>query len=165
MSNLTYYLAWLAAGLVAIALVSAAITRHLRLRVACRANAAQLLDALASYSGWVAAQRRVAFFQGDAQGEDSPLHEVRAIQQSWFPELSEETAQLLAAHAGLIDFLWAQQMLRLRDAEAWLESDHEARFMAFWRLHRHAVHAIGEKLKLVAGVMDEELEEGSTFPA
>ena len=165
MSNLTYYLAWLAAGLALIAIASAVIARHLRLRAERRVKAAELLDAMARYSGWVAAQRRTAFFQGDAQDKDSALQEVRAVQQQWFPDLSEQAAQLFDAHAALIDFLWTQQMLRLKDAEAWLESDHDTRFMELWRLHRLAVHVISEQLKLASGVADEEFDAGSTFPA
>jgi hypothetical protein len=163
-SNATYYLAWLAAGLVLTAITSAAITRHLRRRVERRVKAVELLDALARYSGWVTAQRRIAFFQGEAQDSDLPLQELCVIQQRWFPELSQEMAQLLAVHAGLVDFLRVQQALRLKDAEAWLESDHDGRFMEFWRSHRHAVHATGEKVKLVTGLADE-VGAGSTFPA
>jgi len=163
-SNATYYLAWLAAGLVLIAITSAAITRHLRRRVERRVKAAELLDALARYSGWVTAQRRVVLLQGAPQDGDLPLQEFCVIQQRWFPELSEEMAQLLAVHAGLVDFLRAQQTLRLKDTEAWLESDPDSRFVEFWRSHRHAVHATGEKVRLVAGVADEA-GAGSTFAA
>lgn len=165
MSNTTYYLAWLAAGLAIIAVLSAAITRHLRLRMLRRMKAAELLDALAGYTGWIAAQRRAAFFQGDAQEGDSPLREVRIIQRDWFPELSEEAAQLFDVHARLIDFLWTQQMLRLKDAEAWLESDHDTRFMLLWRLHRQAAQAASEKLRLLVCGGERGPEAESTFPA
>ena len=165
MSNYAYYLAWLAAGLALTAIASAAIARHFRLRVARRAQGAALLDALARYSGWVAAQRRLAFFQGDTQDADGPLRQVRDILQKWFPELAAETGELFSAHAGLIEFLWSQQLLRLKDAEAWIESNHDTRFMTLWRAHRHAVHAIGEKMKRAGGVVDDEVDAGSTFPA
>lgn len=166
MSSLSYYyLLWLAGGLVAIAIVSAGIARHLRLRLLRRAKAAQALDALARYCDWVAAQGRTAFFQGDARGEDSPLQEVRAIRQQWFPELSPETAEIFAVHARLIDFLWTQQMLRVSDPEAWLESDHERQFMDLWRLHLRAVQQAVEKLRMVAGVADLDQEPGKTFAA
>jgi hypothetical protein len=166
-SNTTYYLAWLAAGLAAAAVASALITRHLRWRLARRARAVELLDALASYTGWIAAQRRAVFFQGDSQDGDSPLQQVRAIQRGWFPELWDEMAELFEVHARLVDFLWTQQMLRLKDAEAWLESDHDAGFMRLWRLHREAAHAVGGKLKAVAGDGDGDLvpDAESTFPA
>jgi hypothetical protein len=165
LSNTTYYLAWLAAGLAIIAALSAAITRHLRWRVLRRAKALQLIDALMGYSGWIATQRHAASFQGDARQGESPLQEVRLIQREWFPELSEAAAQLLEVHARLIDFLWAQQMLRLTDAEAWLESDHDARFMQLWRLHREAAQAASDKLKLLAGGGEMGVEAETTFPA
>ena len=154
MSNLSYYLLWLAAGLLAIAAFSASITQRLRLRVLRRLKAAQVLDALARYSDWVAAQGRTPFFQGDAHDEDSPLQEVRVLRRQWFPELSNEAAEIFAVHARLIDFLWTQQMLRVSDPEAWLESDYDSQFLDLWRLHLRAVQEIAEKLRLVAGVAD-----------
>lgn len=154
MSNLSYYLLWLAGGLLAIAIISAGITRHLRLQLLRRLKAAQALDALARYSDWVAAQGRTAFFQGDAREEDAPLQEVRRINRQWFPELSAETAEIFAVHARLIDFLWTQQMLRVSDPEAWLESDHERRFMELWRLHLRAVNQTVDKLGLAGGMAD-----------
>ena len=165
MSNLSYYLLWLAGGLVVIALVSAGITRHLRLRLLRRLKAVQVLDALARYSDWVAAQGRTPFFQGDARQEDSPLQQVRAIRKQWFPELSNETAEIFAVHARLIDFLWTQQMLRVSDPEAWLESDYDRQFMDLWRLHVRAVNETVEKLRQVAGVADLGQAPGETFAA
>lgn len=165
MSNLSYYLLWLVGGLLAIAAISAGITRHLRLRLLRRLKATQVLDALARYSDWVAVQGRTPYFQGDAREEDSPLQEVRTIRQQWFPELSNEAAEIFAVHARLIDFLWTQQMLRVSDPEAWLESDYDRQFMDLWRLHLRAVHEIVEKLRLVAGVSDLGQEPGKTFAA
>jgi hypothetical protein len=153
-SSLSYYLLWLAGGLLAIAFISAGVARYLRLRLMRRLKAIQVLDALARYSDWVAAQGHTPYFQGDAREEDSPLQEVRTIRQQWFPELSNETAEIFAVHARLIDFLWTQQMLRVRDPEAWLESDYDSQFMGLWRLHARAVHAAVEKLRLVAGMAD-----------
>lgn len=166
LSHTAYYLVWLAAGLALVAIASAGIARHLRLRVLRRAKAAQLLDALATYSDWVAMQRRAAYFQGDAQEADSPLQDVRNIQRDWFPELSEEATQLFEVHAHLIDFLWAQHLLRLKDADAWFESDHDVRFMQLWRSHRDAAQATAEKLKGLAGLAEQGIDEAKrTFPA
>jgi hypothetical protein len=164
-SNLSYYLLWLAGGLAVIALISAGITRHLRLRLQRRLKAAQLLGALTLYSDWVAAQGRTPFFEGDARQEDSPLQQVRAIRKQWFPELSNETAEIFAVHARLIDFLWTQQMLRTSDPEAWLESDYDKQFMGLWRLHVRAVNAAVRKLRPVARVTDLVQAPGKTFAA
>jgi hypothetical protein len=164
-SNTTYYLAWLAAGLAIIAALSAALTRRLRWRVLRRAKALELVDALACYTGWIAAQRHAASFQGDAREGESPLQDIRLIQRDWFPELAEEAAQLLEVHARLIDFLWARQMLRLTDPDAWFESDHDTRFMQLWRLHREVAQAASDRLKLLAGGDEMGMEAGSTFPA
>lgn len=165
MSNASYYMLWLAGGLLAIAIVSAGIARHLHRRLLRRLRAVRMLDALARYSDWVAAQRHTAFFQGDARDEESPLQEVHQMSRQWFPELSGQSAEIFAVHARLIDFLWTQQLLRLSDPEAWLESDHDGRFMDLWRLHLRAVQGIVEKLKLVAGADVLGQEPGTTFPA
>jgi len=153
-SNFSYYLLWLAGGLLAIALISAVIARHLRLRLLRRLKAAQMLDALGRYSDWVAAQRRTVFFQGYAREKDASLHEAHVIGRQWFPELGVEAAEIFAVHARLIDFLWAQQMLRLSDPEGWLESDYDAQFMDLWRLHLRALEGTVEKLRLAAGADD-----------
>lgn len=165
LSNTTYYLAWLAAGLVLAAALSAAITQHVRWRALRRVKAGQLLDALAAYSGWIALQRRATFFDGDAREGGSPLHEVRAIQREWFPELAAEAAELFDVHARLIDFLWAQQVMRLKDAEAWLDTDADGRFVLLWRLHRDAAQAARDRLELLCGASDPGWEVESTFPA
>lgn len=151
LSNTTYYLVWLAAGLLMIAALSAVITWHLRWRAMRRVKAAQLLEALEIYTAWIGAQRQATLFGGDAHESESPLREARLIQREWFPELSAETAELFDIHARLINFLWAQQMLRMKDAEAWLESDYDTRFVQLWRLHRDAAGAAAEKLAQLAG--------------
>ncbi len=164
MSNGAYYLLWLTAGLVLVAIASAVVARRLRLALQRRLKAAELLDALDRYSDWVAAQRRTAFFQGDIQ-KDSPLEQVRALRQHWFPELSGEAAELFAVHARLIDFLWGQQQLRQRDPEAWLVGDHEAKFAELWHQHLLSVWAAAAKLELVAGAQLDRPRPGAASPA
>lgn len=123
-----------------------------------------MLDALASYSEWVAAQRRAVAFKGEPQGPDAPLEQARALGLALFPELAAGMLELLAQHEQLVNFLWRQQLLRLQDPELWLESDHDGRFMALWREHRLAVHRLADRLRLEARpVIDAEPE--SIFPA
>lgn len=165
LSNTTYYLALLAAGLAIVAALSAAITLHVRWRALRRVMAGQLLEALAAYTAWVAAQRGAAFFEGDSRDGGSALRDVRRIQRDWFPELSGEAAELFDVHARLIDFLWSQQLMRMTDAEAWLDSDHELRFAQLWRLHREAARLAGDKLELLAGGSGLAWQVESTHPA
>lgn len=165
MSNFAYFSLWLAAALVVIAFISAAIAKHLRLRELRREQAVKMLDALARYSDWVASQRRSTFFQGEDRETQSPLEVARTIRVGWFPELSTEMVELFVVHNRLIDFLWPQQLLRLKDPEAWLESDHDKRFMELWRQHRYAIHTLADKLQLVAGNQSAEAESESIFPA
>lgn len=164
MSNFAYHALWLALALVAIGIASALITRHLRRRELRRVAAEEMLDALARYSEWMALQRRAVAFQDEPRGPQAPLEQARALGSRWFPELSAGLVELMAVHASLVEFLWGQQLLRLQDPEAWLESDHDRRFMELWRQHRLAVHRLADRLRLVARpLVDAEPE--SIFPA
>lgn len=164
MSSLAYYLLWLAGGLVVIAIISALITRHLKRRVMRRLKVGEVMDALMRYSEWVEGQRALPF-NGNLQEGASALRELRALGQQWFPELGAQAAQLGAVHARLVEFLTAQQALRLQDPEAWLESDHEARFMEQWREHAEVAQQMFDKLRLVAAGADAGPEGGTIFPA
>lgn len=155
MSSIAYYSLWLVAALIAIALVSATIARGLRLREVRRLKALELLEALGRYSEWVAGQRRVTFFQGE--GEDvTALEEARHIKQGWFPELAGDMVEILVVHNRLVDFLWNQQLLRFKDPELWLDSDHDSRFLELWRQHRYAVDGVQIKLRSLAHVQHAE---------
>jgi hypothetical protein len=146
-SNLQYYLLWLAGGLVIVAAVSAFITQRLRRSLIRRLKAVELLDALSRYSEWIAAQRRNLLFQGDVQEDASAVAEMRAIVWQWFPDLEGATAQVFAVHTRLIGFLASQQALRLQDPEAWLESDHDLRFLEQWRELDAAVERMAQELR------------------
>lgn len=159
MSNTVYYSVWLVAALIAIALISATLVRALRVRELRRQKALELLDALSRYSEWVAAQRRAAFFQGEKEDAAAPLEEARRIGRAWFKELAGELVDLLIVHNRLVDFLWNQHLLRLRDPEAWLESDHDTRFLQLWRQHRHALEGVQVKLRSLAPVQESERNE------
>ena len=165
MSRFAYYLLWLAVGLVIVAIISALITRHLKRRVMRRLMAAELMDALMRYSDWVAGQRTNLRFDGALQEEASGLGEMRALRQQWFPDLSVQAAQLCTVHARLVEFLTGQQALRLQDPEAWLESDHEARFLEHWRQHVAAMQQMLDKLRQTAEGVEAEPGGGTIFPA
>ena len=72
---------------------------------------------------------------------------------------------LLESHGRFIEFLWSQQALRLRDPEAWLDSDHDKRFMVLWRDHRGAVHALADRLRESVRDPIVDAEPESVFPA
>jgi hypothetical protein len=164
-SSFAYYLAWLAVGLVIIAVISALITRHLRRRVMRRLWAAEMFDALMRYSEWVASQRTTLLFNGALQEDASGLGEVCALGRQWFPDLSAQLAQICAVHTRLVEFLAGQQLLRLQDPEAWLESDFEARFLEHWRQHVASVQQMLDKLRLTAEGAEAGAQSGTIFPA
>ena len=158
-SNIVYFSLWLVAALLAIAVVSATIARSLRLREVRRQKALELLEALGRYSEWVAAQRRTAFFQGEGDDAATPLEEARHIKQGWFPELAGNMVEILIVHNRLVDFLWNQQLLRLKDPEGWLESDHDTRFLELWRQHRYAIEDVQIKLRSLAHFQEPGQDE------
>jgi hypothetical protein len=158
-SNIVYFSLWLVAALIAVALVSATIARSLRMREVRRQKALELLDALGRYSEWVAAQRRAAFFEGEGEDSSSALEDARHIKQGWFPELAGDMVEILTVHNRLVDFLWNQQLLRFKDPEGWLESDHDTRFLELWRQHRYAIEGVQIKLSSLAHVQEAEQDE------
>ncbi len=165
MSLLQYHALWIAIALSGIAVASAVITHRLRLRELRRLQAEQALEALARYCEWLAAQRRAAVFQGEPPAEQSALARLCALQQAAFPELCGATVALLLAHGRMLDFLWRQQVLRDGDTDAWLESDHDGRFLALWREHGAAVHQLADRLRERAGVPLDDAEPEAVFPA
>jgi hypothetical protein len=148
-----YFGLWLAAALVAIGFLSAFLARQRRWRELRRAQGLRMLAALERYCGWVGMQRRAPQFQGESAEAVQALDEARATQQASFPELASEMAQLLTVHEHLMHFLRDQQELRMRDAEAWLESDHDARFDALAEHEAHLIAAMRRKLSL-AGALE-----------
>jgi hypothetical protein len=146
-STAGYYLLWLAAGLAVSAALSSAIDAHLRMRELRRFQAVQLRDALAQYSQWIFSQRHAAFFDADVQEAGMALvRELCVLQRHCFPELAEHAREILTIHEGLIAFMRAQDALRRQDAEAWLESDHDARFMELWRQHQAVTQSVIREL-------------------
>jgi hypothetical protein len=166
MQALLYHATWVSAALVVIAVASAWLSRRRLVRDLRRQHAEDALEALAAYSEWLAAQRRHAAFQGDRTDAAAPLSRLRQLQQASFPELAPALVQLFDLHARLLDFLWRQQMLRVRDPEAWLESDHDGRFMGLWREHRDVVHGVAQRLRSrTGGELLVDAEPESVFPA
>ena len=165
MHGLLYHASWIAVVLVLVAGASGWLSTRLRVRETRRQHAEEALDALARYSEWLAAQRRHPQFQGTPLTGTAPLARLRGLQQACFPDLAPALVDLLEVHARLVDFLWRQHVLQLRDLEGWLESDHDRRFMALWREHRQAVHGLAECLRSRAGGLLVDAEPESVFPA
>jgi len=164
MSGLLYHALWVAIALLAAALASALLTRRAA-RLALRRDCArQALEALARQCEWLAAQRRNPGFDGEPRGASAPLGVLLRCQAQALPELATGTSALLQVHGRAIDFLWRQQLLRLRDPEAWLDSDHDRRFMDLWQDHQAAVQGLAEQLRAVAGSVEQDPEPEFVFP-
>jgi hypothetical protein len=145
------FAACLIAALLALCALSALVARLKSRRDLRRAQADQLLRPLQRYSAWVCAQRLAAVFDGDRQAV-TLLEDAHAVHAAWFPELARDMAKLMAVHRRLVHFLGAQHALWLRDPQHWLESEHDQRFMALWRQHRFALHALLARLEQVTRV-------------
>ena len=147
MSTFAYYAAWLLVGLLLTALVSAFLTRTMRRRE----QALLLAEALARHSVWVAAQRSRTELDLRREDADSALQQASAVQSRWFPRLAPELGDVMAIDQRIEGFLITQHRLRIEDPEAWLESDHDERFMALWRDYLAALDRLNEKLRAVTG--------------
>jgi hypothetical protein len=159
-----YFTLWLLAALVAIGVLSAWIARYRRLRTLRHEQAVRMLQALRSYTEWVGSLRHAHPFTGESADAARDLDEACALRIRWFPELAGEMAEVLAMHARLMQFLAMQQQLRLQDAEAWLESDHDGRFLALWRQQLLAIRFMREKLKLLE-TLDDPAPTAAPAPA
>ncbi|MBL0422939.1 hypothetical protein JI739_21565 [Ramlibacter sp. AW1] len=156
-STLAYYVLWLSVGLLLVAIASGLITRTLRRRE----QALALAEALARHSVWVAAQRSRIELELRREEADAALRQARRVQGRWFPRLASELAEVLEIDRRIENFLVAQHRLRIDDPEAWLESDHDERFMALWREYLVTVERVTEKLKRVTGEERQPVEEGT----
>ncbi len=152
METTTYLAAWLLPAFLAVGALSWALARHKRRDDLRRQQAERLVQALERYSQWVCAQRLAAVFAGEGPDAAAALDAACTIRLAWFPELAGDMAEVLAVHNRLINFLGTQQQLWLRDPEHWLESEHDKRFMALWRQHRFALHALLARLEQVASL-------------
>lgn len=164
MSALHYHALWLALALAGAAAASAWIAWRQSWIELRRRQAEDGLDALARYSEWVALQRRAVRFAGEAACGHEALVQVRQLQQAGFPELAPAMVSLLEVHARMLDFLWRQQQLRAADPEAWLESDHDSRFLALWHEHQTAVHRLAAQLRERAGALAVDADPESVYP-
>ncbi len=124
-------------------------------------NGAALLLALDRHCAWLVAQRHLMTEPLNSQPHSSALEEISALQRQCFPELRAQVEPLFALHARMIEFLVSQQALRLEDPEAWLNSNHDTRFMALLRQHFGAVQLLTVKLRSVSGATDWALEPGT----
>ncbi len=164
MDATTYQVAWVLAALAVIGLASSLLTRYKRRHDLRRLQAERLVLALERYSHWVAAQRLAAVFQGEGPEAEAALEAACAVRTTWFPELAGDMAELMAVHNRLVLFLSTQQALWLRDPENWLESEHDKRFMALWRQHQYALHALHARLQQVSHVrIDAPPRRQSTY--
>ncbi|MEJ7930679.1 hypothetical protein WG922_11900 [Ramlibacter sp. AN1015] len=158
MSPLTYYALWLLGGLLVVAIVSASLTWLMRRRE----QALVLAQALSRHAVWVAAQRSKVALELQRDEADAALQQAAAVQSRWFPALAGEFRALLEIDRRLDTFLAAQHALRMTDAEAWLESDHDEHFLALWREYLVALDRLTERLARLTGEAAPSVEHGSS---
>lgn len=143
MNQLTYYALCLAAGLLLVALVSAGLTWLMRRRE----QALVLMEALNRHAVWVTAQRGGLVLDLRREEADAALQLASSVQSRWFRRLAPEFGALMAIDQRIEGFLLHQQRLRQSDPEAWLESDHDERFMALWREYLAAMEQLTARLQ------------------
>jgi hypothetical protein len=152
MTTWVYFGTWFLLALGIIAFFSAWLAKQLRMREVRRRQAALMLDALERYGAWMALQRHAASYNGETQEAAEALDEACTLRMGWFPELATDMAELLGIHNRMLHFLAAQHALRLLDAERWLETDHDGRFLALWRQHMNVMQTLLAKLSIIGNI-------------
>jgi len=139
-------------GLLLAAVTSALLIRHQQRQGQALAQQKAFQATLARYAVWVAALRS-ALGAGDtstdmteeaAQGAQEALLRLQSLQERHFPSIEPDMARLRQSDAALREFLTLQETLRLRHAEAWLASDHEARLAHLAQKLEAALEALEE---------------------
>ncbi len=136
------YLVALLVGLLLAAVLSGVMVRRLQRRATRQARALRLLAALGRYAVWPAALRAPLADEIPEAPTPALLAEVQALQARGFPQAEPQMARLRQADGALREFLQAQQALKLRDTEAWLESDHERRLDGLCERLQAAIEAL-----------------------
>lgn len=137
-------------GLLLAALTSVLLIRHQHRQGQALAQQQTFQATLARYAVWVAAFRSALGAGGvtadmteeAACGAREALLRLQALQERHFPALEPDMARLRQADAALREFLVLQEDLRLRHAEAWLASGHEARLARLAQGLEAAVEAL-----------------------
>ena len=161
MATWLYFGMWILCALVLVAFLSATIAKHLHLREMRRRQGVLLLDALDRYAEWVAAQRYNPVYAGESPEAAEALDQAGMIRIGWFPELAADMAELLGVHARLLHFLSTQHALRQRDPDAWIETDHDGRFLALWRQQATILQTVQGRLATIGAVSPVEEAVGT----
>ncbi|MGE4240574.1 hypothetical protein [Ramlibacter sp.] len=147
-----YLALWILVALTVAAFVSAWAAKQLRLRNVRRQQAVLMFDALERYGAWMAQQRHAPTYEGETPEAAEALDEACTLRVGWFPELATDMAELLGVHNRMLHFLAAQHALRQRDAERWLETDHDGRFLSLWRQHMVVMQTLQAKLSIMGSI-------------
>lgn len=152
---LFYYCLWILLGLVLAGLASTLLVRQLRRRVQHEAQAHALLDALSRYAVWTAAQRNGSGYGHGNERERATaaaaLREARLLQARCFPALTGAFTSLLDSDRRLQALLREQQSLRVRDPEAWLDTQPLPVMEELWQRHESALRALAQRLSATQG--------------
>lgn len=148
---LFYYCLWIVLGLVLAGLASTLLVRQLRRRVRHEAQAHALFDALSRYALWTVAQRHGSAREHERATAAAALREARLLQARCFPALTPAFASLLDSDRQLQAFMHAQQSLRVRDPEAWLDSQPLPVMDELWQRHEAALRALAQRLQATQG--------------
>lgn len=134
MSALAYLLAWLALALLASAAASGMLLRSLVRRQRRDAQDHALVDALARYGLWLAAQERTPSYEVSRAGAEAALRDAqRLLPPGKCAEagiLRLRLAALTAGDEALQRSLREQHRQQARDPEAWLDSGGQAGWRA-----------------------------------
>ncbi len=151
MSASAYHLLWLLAGLLLAALLSAALTRHLRRRAARVRHGLVLAAALSRYSVWLAALHGPLAADVCREDAQEALRHALALQRQWFGHLAVPLARVLEGDRELAGFLLQQQTLQTTDIERWIASSPEQDLLRLRQAQQARVAELLGRLHSLAG--------------
>ncbi len=147
--------------------LSLLLVRQLRRRMFTLMRQRAMRETLARYAAWVAllhgplaeeAEEAASADDPEATASAQALAEAGQLQARHFPQAEPEIARLRQADVALREFLRTQADLKQRHAEAWLESDHEARLARLCLRAETAAQALAravgptsDELSVIAG--------------
>jgi|SRR5450755_1094599 hypothetical protein len=110
------------------------------------------VKALYANQQWLEEGFTVMMFRKEDHYRPSPLDEAHAIQALFFPELSKEVSDVVAAQLPMLKHTQEQRLTRMKDPEAWLRGAwSEKPYVDALRVYADAVKVATTKCRQLLG--------------
>ena len=106
-----------------------------------------LVKALYEHSQWIKDKQAAVLFRDQELDSPSPLAEAEMLQRLYFPELGPEILAVLEAELEIIKFINEQQIAKLKDRRAWVETWNPQPFYDAYKKYLKALNATVTKCR------------------